>query len=86
MRNPHTLETADVLMNVAYFYKDKLGDLASAEPLFRQVLAIESRLLSPQDPQIVVVQDELACSLFVRGKYFEAEPFYRRALKSCEDG
>ena len=56
------------------------GDIARAEPLMREALAIRRAVLPADDPQLAVGLNNLAYLLWRKGKQDEAESMYREAL------
>jgi tetratricopeptide (TPR) repeat protein len=60
------------------------GDLAGAEPLFRQALAIAEKALGPNHPDTAGSLNNLAGLLESQGDSAGAEPLYRRALAIAE--
>jgi tetratricopeptide (TPR) repeat protein len=60
------------------------GDLAAAEPLFRQAVAIAEKSLGPNHPDTAGSLNNLASLLESKGDYAAAEPLYGRALAIVE--
>ena len=68
-----------VLNNTALSLK-KAGNYAAAEPLYRQALAIDEKVLAPNDPNLAIGLNNLAELLEDKGDYAGAEPLFRQAL------
>jgi tetratricopeptide (TPR) repeat protein len=60
------------------------GRLPDVEPIFQEVLALQERLLGPDDVKIADTLIELAGVYQEEGKYREAEPLYLRAIEIQE--
>jgi tetratricopeptide (TPR) repeat protein len=60
------------------------GDLAAAEPLFRQAVAIAEKSLGPNHPDTAGSLNNLASLLESKGDYAAAEPLFGRALAIVE--
>ena len=56
------------------------GDYSAAEPLMRQSLAIDEKLLGPDHPTVGAGLANLGLLLKYKGDYEGAEPLFRRAL------
>jgi tetratricopeptide (TPR) repeat protein len=69
----------NALNNLALVIKDK-GDLARAEPLYRESLAIRRQNLAVDDPAIAASLNNLAALLKDTGEFEEAETMYRETL------
>jgi tetratricopeptide (TPR) repeat protein len=65
--------------NLAFTLSQK-GDLDSAEPLYREALELEMRILGPDHPDVAVTQRNLAKLLIARKQFPEAEDLLRRCL------
>src|SRR5262249_26114366 len=59
---------------------DAKGDVRGVEPLVRRALAIDEKVLGPDDPEVAMCLNNLAGLLYNNGDYAGAEPLYRRAL------
>jgi nephrocystin-3 len=70
---------AGVLDELASFFRT-VGYFSSAEPLFRQALAILKNVLPKEHPHIASSMNNLAILLSDKGDYDAAEPLYREAL------
>ncbi len=71
-------------LNNAALSLESKGDLAGAEPLFRQAVAIAETKLGPDHPDTAGSLNNLAGLLESRGDLAGAEPLYRRALAIAE--
>jgi len=72
-----TTRAEEVLANV-------LGDeerYAEAEPLFREVLRVRSKLLGPDNTDTLLTQRNLACLALAEGHLDEAERIFRATLE-----
>jgi tetratricopeptide (TPR) repeat protein len=69
-----------VLLNNAALSLEGAGDYAGAEPLFRRALAIDEKVLGPNDPYVAAILNNLAILLQAKGDFAGAEPLCRRAL------
>jgi len=58
------------------------GDVAGAEPIFRETLATMERVLGPDDKETLATRNNLAMLLIELGKYVEAEPILRATLET----
>jgi tetratricopeptide (TPR) repeat protein len=76
---PESIQLATSLSDLARL-KYRQRDLAQAEALFRQSLAVRERATSPDDLSLVPTLNSLAALHYARGDYAHAEPLYRRAL------
>lgn len=75
---------ASRLLNQAGYYLRQRARYAEAEPLHRQVLAIDERLYGPYHPNVAVDLNNLAQLLFATNRLDEAEPVMRRAVQIFE--
>jgi tetratricopeptide (TPR) repeat protein len=71
---------SDVLNSLAVLLQAR-GDLAEAEPVFRESLAMYKRLSSEEYPKVAMALNDLASLLAARGDLAGAEPLYREALE-----
>jgi serine/threonine-protein kinase len=60
------------------------GDLDCAEPLFRQALAIDTELLSPDHPNTAIARIKLGRTLLRRQRYVEAESQTRAGYEALK--
>jgi serine/threonine protein kinase/tetratricopeptide (TPR) repeat protein len=72
---------ASSLFQLAKVKKDR-GDLAGAESLYRQVLAIQRRLYGEDHPEVAQCRRALALTLIAQAKPDEAKALLRQALAS----
>ncbi|KAF5830116.1 hypothetical protein DUNSADRAFT_15007, partial [Dunaliella salina] len=56
-----------------------------AEKMYRQVLDLQCKILSPENPSTSASMYNLAYLLSSRGEYADAEHFFRKALQSMRD-
>ncbi len=73
------VETAEAAGNLAQLLDDR-GDLAAAEPLYREALTIDQRLFPGDDPRVATDLNNLAQMLADKGDLAAAEPLAREAL------
>jgi len=76
---PDAGETAVALNNLAVTYRN-LARYAEAEPLYRQAIAIDEKVLGKEHPGVATDYNNLALLLQDQGKFAEAEPLYRQAI------
>jgi tetratricopeptide (TPR) repeat protein len=74
-----TIRQAASLNNLAVLYEAR-NELARAEVLYRQALAIQEQLLGPTHPAFALGLGTLADLERRRGQFAQAEPLFRRAL------
>lgn len=72
-------DVAHTLALLAATYANQ-GEYASAEPLYREALALDERLLGAEDRETAGGMIELAKVLHNRANYGEAEPLFRKAV------
>jgi serine/threonine protein kinase/tetratricopeptide (TPR) repeat protein len=72
-------DRAEAVEAVASLCKDR-GDLAKAEPLYREALSMRQRLTPGDHPATADLTDNLALVLQLRDDYPAAEPLHRDAL------
>lgn len=72
-------------LNSAALSLETKGDLAGAEPLFRNALALAEKALGPNHQDTAGSLNNLAGLLEAKGDYAGAEPLYRRALGIAEN-
>ncbi|MSU34359.1 MAG: tetratricopeptide repeat protein [Pedosphaera sp.] len=70
---------AHLLSTIGVVYRD-LGEHSQAERMFREALAIETRLHGPEHPHVARAQNLVAELLTEQGKLKEAEALLRQAL------
>jgi eukaryotic-like serine/threonine-protein kinase len=80
LQKPDTAPHADSLNGLAACIR-RLGDLRGAEELYRQVLAIRSRILPDDDPFVAASINNLAKSLVEQGRFEEAEAHFSNVLQ-----
>jgi tetratricopeptide (TPR) repeat protein len=71
-------------LNNAGLANEENGDLAGAEPLFRQALELAEQALGAEHPDTAGTLNNLARLLEAEGNSAAAEPLYRRALAIAE--
>jgi tetratricopeptide (TPR) repeat protein len=76
-------EVAACLYNLAGIEQD-CGDLAAAELLYRQALAIKQRLIGPVHPEVALIMNNMAILLRDLGRKDEAADYFQRALTITE--
>jgi tetratricopeptide (TPR) repeat protein len=57
-----------------------MGRYAEAEKIYRETLAIHSRVLGPEHPDTLVIRDSLAIAIAKQRRYQEAEGIYQETL------
>ncbi|MCC5822650.1 MAG: tetratricopeptide repeat-containing serine/threonine protein kinase [Phycisphaerales bacterium] len=70
------------LANLAASYEG-LGRYEEAEPIYRRVLEIETRLGGPDNLETLATAHNLAFLLASMGRHEESEPLYRDTLERC---
>ena len=75
----HPVNTSS-LNNLAEIYRRR-RDLARAEQLHKQALAIREKSLPPDHRDLATSLGNLGLVYFEQGRYSEAEPLYRRAMQ-----
>ena len=79
----HSDEYAALINNIAAVYLE-LGQPDKAEPLIREVLAIDRELLDPGDARLAKASSLLADVLIRRGRYAEAEQLLAQVIPTFE--
>jgi tetratricopeptide (TPR) repeat protein len=79
----HTDEYAALINNIAAVNLEQ-GQAAKAEPLIREVLAIDRELLDPGDARLAKASSLLADVLIRRGQYDEAEQLLAQVIPNFE--
>ncbi|HEX8776121.1 MAG TPA: TonB family protein [Pyrinomonadaceae bacterium] len=74
-------EVARALFNLAELYR-RLSKYEKAEPLFLRMLAIEEKLLKPDDPNLEKAQERYVCLLYEKGDEKKADELSRRYSES----
>jgi tetratricopeptide (TPR) repeat protein len=82
-RGRQSIQVAASLNNLAVLYEAR-NELARAEGLYRQTLAIQEKLLGPTHPAVALGLGTLAALHWRRGQAAQAESLYRRALAAQE--
>jgi eukaryotic-like serine/threonine-protein kinase len=59
---------------------DQLGEYGKAEPMLREALAMQRKLVGNEDPSVAALLGSLAQTLFLRGDLANAEAMEREAL------
>jgi tetratricopeptide (TPR) repeat protein len=67
------------LDNLANLLRDR-GDLASAEPLYRQAIGVYQRIVGEDHLGLAAVRADLADLLVKKGRLDEAEALFQRSL------
>jgi tetratricopeptide (TPR) repeat protein len=75
----YSSQKLEVLNNLAYLYRLQ-SRYELAEPLYRQVLAMQQELLGDRHPDIAASLNNLAGLYNSQGRYKDAEPLYQKAL------
>jgi tetratricopeptide (TPR) repeat protein len=73
-----------VVLNDTALSLESGGDYISAEPFYRQSLAIRENELGPDHPDVANSLNNLALLMQDKGEYAEADELFRRALKIRE--
>jgi len=73
------------LLNLAEFIEKVRGDYSRAIHLYRKMLAIDRKILSPDDPDLATGLLNFGSLLHVSGKYYEAERLLEEALDCREN-
>jgi tetratricopeptide (TPR) repeat protein/CHAT domain-containing protein len=76
---PDHLGVADILNNLAEFYRD-MGNYSEAKPLFERALAIKEKSLGPDHLDVAISLSMFAKLYHDMGNYGEAKSLYKRAL------
>lgn len=76
-------KTATALNNLASSLR-AVGNLKSAEPLFRQALEIDAKTIGMDHPDYAIHLNNLAGLLRAMGDYTAAEPLFRQAVSVME--
>jgi len=80
LRRGDHAEIAEAMDNLAQLLNDK-GDLAAAEPLYREALAMDQRLFPGDAPRVATDLNNLSQLLDDKGDLAAAEPLARQALE-----
>ncbi len=80
LRKGDHAETAGALSDLAQLLNDQ-GDLAAAEPLYREALAMDQRLHPGDHPRVATDLNNLSSLLDDKGDAAGAEPLARQALE-----
>src|SRR5262249_28212236 len=83
MARAHALAEARGRMSLANLYR-YLGRYSEAEPLARQAIAIQERLLGPDHPDLAAGITSLAQVYFVNGQFGRAERLFLRVMRLYE--
>ncbi|MBX2797857.1 MAG: tetratricopeptide repeat protein [Myxococcales bacterium] len=81
---PAPFEHAFVTHKLARFL-ELMADFDTALPLFEQARALYAEAVPPDDPNLGVVANDHALALFLAGRYQQAEPAYREAIRLIGD-
>lgn len=73
-------ETAEAVGDLAQLLNDR-GELAAAEPLYREALAMDQRLFRGDSPRVATDLNNLSSLLADKGDLAAAEPLARQALE-----
>ena len=73
-------ETAEAVGSLAQLLDDR-GDIAAAEPLYREALAMDRRLFPGDDPRVATDLNNLGQVLSDKGDLAASEPLQRQALE-----
>lgn len=78
-------EAASAHLSIAIQHQS-LGQLPEAEARFREGMALQKRLVDPNDPSLAQFAAGLGALLHGQGRYEEAEPLMREAIRLHEIG
>ena len=76
---PDAPQTAAALNNLALTYK-KLARYAETEPLYREAIAVDEKVLGKEHPDLATGYNNLASVLTEQARFAEAEPLIREAI------
>jgi tetratricopeptide (TPR) repeat protein len=83
-QNPAAPETAGALLFLAEREWSIRGDEVSIQSMIEQAIRIREKSLGAENPTVAEPLCALAEFHFLAGRWGEAEPLYRRAVKLCE--
>ncbi len=84
MQGDNLREGVTSFLNLATIYRNR-GKYDEAEPMYRQALVIDQKILGPEHPFVTISLTSLAAVYEDQGKHVEADPLYRRSLKILND-
>jgi tetratricopeptide (TPR) repeat protein/CHAT domain-containing protein len=77
-------EMANALNNLAWLYKQDKARHAEAEELYKRSLKLREDKHGPDHPDVAAALNNLAALYGRQGRYKEAEPLFRRAIRIWE--